>query len=331
MKKLFIIAAAASVTLASCVKNEPVATPEQGDAILFNSPVVAPATKATSIDGTVAFPHNNFDAYAWYSASAFDAEDDAAVYFSKKTFTDAGSYWSATQAYWPKNGVLSFVAYAPAAAVTSPACSAEKLTFSYTVADAIGDQKDLLYSNWVFDKTSEDQEGTNKFTETGIDLPFHHALSAVKFMLKAADADAAEMIKVKSITLNNVNNAGTLTVLNTNYAEWSPVSGEADYAVLANADGEANATEITTSAAAVSAGEFMLMPQTTSTTLSLDYYMKIEGGWIAQSTPINLDLAWVMGTRYTYTIVFDLDEIKLAPVVAENWTPAAGTDVPAVL
>ena len=208
MKKLFMFAAMASVALASCVKNEPVATVEQGDAILFNSPVVAPATKATNDDDAVAFPHTNFDAYAWYSATAFDAENDAAVYFSKKTFTNAGSYWSATQAYWPKNGVLSFVAYAPAAAVTTPACTAAKLTFSYTVADAIGDQKDLLYSDWVFDKTSEDQEGTNKFSQTGIDLPFHHALSAVDFKLQAADTDAASLIKIRSITLNAVKNVG---------------------------------------------------------------------------------------------------------------------------
>ena len=326
-----MFAAMASVALASCVKNEPVATVEQGDAILFNSPVVAPATKATTIADAVAFPRTDFDAYAWYSATAFDAEDDATAYFSKKTFTDAGSYWSATQAYWPKNGVLSFVAYAPAAAVTDIVSSAEKLTFNYEVAAEMANQKDLLYSEWVFNKTSANQAGNNAFSETGIDLPFHHALSAVKFMLQAADDDAAELIKIKSITLNAVKNAGTLTVLNTNDAAWSGVDGGANYAVLANADGEANATEIYTSAEAVSVGEFMLMPQTTSSSLSLHYYMMIESGdWIAQNTSINLDLAWVMGTRYTYTIVFDLDEIKLAPVVKEDWA-TSDADVPAVL
>lgn len=331
MKKFFMFAAMASVALASCVKNEPVATVEQGDAILFNSPVVAPATKATTIADAVAFPHTNFDAYAWYSATAFDAEDDATAYFSKKTFTDAGSYWSATQAYWPKNGVLSFVAYAPAAAVTDIASSAEKLTFNYEVAAEMANQKDLLYSDWVFNKTSEDQAGTNAFTETGIDLPFHHALSAVDFKLQAADADAASLIKIKSITLNAVKNTGTLTVLNTNVAEWSDVDGSAAYAVLANNDGAANATVITTTATDVSVdAEFMLMPQTTATTLSVAYYMNTEGGWIAQSTPVTLNLAWEKGTRYTYTIVFDLDEIKLAPVVKEAWA-TSGADVPAVL
>ena len=331
MKKFFMFAAMASVALASCTKNEPAITPEQGEAILFNSPVVAPATKATTIADAVAFPHTNFDAYAWYSASEFDAENDAAVYFSKKTFTDAGSYWSATQAYWPKNGVLSFVAYAPAAEVTSPVCTAAKLTFNYTVAAEMANQKDLLYSDWVFNKTSVNQAGTNAFSETGIDLPFHHALSAVDFKLKAADADAASLIKIKSITLNAVKNTGTLTVLNTNAAEWSDVNGSANYTVLANADGEANATVITTTATDVSVdAEFMLMPQTTTTTLSVAYYMSTEGGWIAQSTPVNLSLAWEKGTRYTYTIVFDLDEIKLAPVVKEDWA-TSDADVPAVL
>ena len=329
MKKFFMFAAMASVALASCVKNEPVATVEQGDAITFNAPVVAPATKATSIDGTVAFPHTNFDAYAWYAVSDFDNETPS-LYFSKKTFTDAGDYWSATQAYWPKNGNLTFVAYAPAGVVTSPACDKTELTFSYTVADAVGDQKDILYSDWVKNKTSANQAGNNKFTETGIDLPFHHALSAVNFKLKAADADAAALIKIKSITLKAANNTGTFTVTEENDASWSSVTGEADYAVLANADGEANATAIAVDAATVGS-EFILMPQTTSTTLSVDYYMKAEGGWIAQSTPVNFAIDWVKGTRYTYTIVFDLDEIKLAPVVKEDWIPAAGADVPAVL
>lgn len=329
MKKIFMFAAMASVALASCVKNEPVATPEQGDLITFNSPVVAPATKATSVDGTVAFPHTNFDAYAWYAESDFDNETPS-LYFSKKTFTDAGNYWSAAQAYWPKNGKLTFVAYAPAGLVTDPVCDDAKLTFDYTVADAVGDQKDILYSDWVKNKTSADQAGNNKFTETGIDLPFHHALSAVNFKLKAADTDAAELIKIKSITLNDAKNIGTFTVTNANAASWSDVDGVADYAVLANTDGEANATAIAVDAATVGS-EFILMPQTTTTTLSVNYYMKAEGGWIAQSTPVNFAIEWVKGTRYTYTIVFDLDEIKLAPVVAEDWTPAAGADVPAVL
>ena len=325
MKKFFMFAAMASVALASCTKNEPVATVEQGDAILFNSPVVAPATKATNNADAIAFPHDDFGAYAWYAEEDYTGSDEQ-LYLKNRTFVDKTGYWGTDNAYWPKNGKLTFVAYAPVTdgpTVDEANTGASKLVVSYTVKDVIGEQVDVLYSDWVENKSSKDvgYSTENKFGDAGVDIPFHHALSAVKFQMKAATTAVAPLMKIKGITLSGVDKTGTLTVPYDGTPRWS--NGElqgATYTVLADAEIEFDDEEIVN----LNTGtQFILLPQNGTANLNVDYFIKADGGdWLPQSTstPIELPMDWQIGTRYTYTLVFSLDEIKLAPVVAEDWT-----------
>ena len=342
MKKFFMFAAMASVALASCTKNEPAASVEQGEAIVFNSPVVAPVTKATSALETL---HQNFGAYAYYSTVDYTGTNEV-CYLSNREFTpnktgETVNYWGTTNAYWPKNGKLTFVAYAPKSGVNVPTPDAEetdaaKLTLNYTVPNAIASQVDVLYSAWVADKTSEDQ-ASNDYNATGIEIPFHHALSAVKFQVKAASTAVAPFMKIKGITLSGVKNSGTLTVPYGDDPAWDDQNGTATYTVLAAA------TDVTSSigfddVAAVdlnSGTQFILLPQEGTANLNIEYFIKADdGSWLLQSTgetPISLPMDWEIGTRYTYTLVFNLDEIKLAPVVEEGWADVTPDAVNGVL
>ena len=331
MKKLFIIAAAASVTLASCVKNEPVATPDLGEQITFENPVIAPATKATVIDGAKDFPAcETFNLYAWYTEADVAYAGEGTLYIENKVFQDKGTYWGGeTPQYWPKNGDLTFVAYAPSSATglsVDNTTDDEKLVLNYTVPTAIASQKDVLYSDWVKDKKASNQSGDNSFNKTGIDLPFHHALSAVQFILKAADDAAAAKIKIKGITLGELKNVNSLTVNHSGTVNWGEATGNETYTVLAAAANDGAAKALTTAGENLnSTTEFMLLPQNVDATLAVTYYMKTDGGWLEQSIPIDFDATWVKGTRYIYTIVFSLDEIKIAPVVKEDWASSSST------
>ena len=68
MKKTLVFAALASVALVGCTKNVEVANNDLNE-ITFETPVLAPATKADEIKGTT-FPKNvDFAVFAWYSAT----------------------------------------------------------------------------------------------------------------------------------------------------------------------------------------------------------------------------------------------------------------------
>ena len=327
MKKIFMFAAMASVALASCTKNEPAVTPEQGDAILFNSPVVAPVTKA----GTeVEFPHTEFYVYAYYTAVDEDFDGTGSLYlrgreFNKYVVDDVCQYWNATPAaYWPKNGDLTFCAYAPEGVTADATTDASKLVLNYSFDAA--NQKDVLYSDWILDQVSSMALG-NDYNEEGIDLPFHHALSKVQFKAQAGTQAAADNITIKSITLGGVKPEGQLTVPYTNNnVAWVPAGTATTYTVLS-----AGEEAISTTATAIGSS-FMFVPQEVSLSenLIVTYQLTTDGGPLEQQAKISLAETWVKGKSYTYTLVFNLDEIKLAPVVAEDWVDGTAAVLPQI-
>ena len=329
-----MFAAMASVALASCVKNEPVATVEQGDLITFASPVVAPVTKAA-----LEFTHPEFFVYAYYTAEDVDYNGVGTLYLNKREFNayeEEGvcQYWKASPAaYWPKNGDLTFCAYAPdytGLTVDAEKNGPSKLVLDYTVD--VENMKDVLYSTWLCDKklANQNTDEPNAFNKTGIDLPFHHALSKVAFKVQAGSAAAASNIKIKGITLSGVKKTGELTVTWQNGVTWTSETPQ-QYTILASAANYANATAITTGGAQIGI-DYMLIPQelSASDNLVVTYYLTTDGDPIEQTAEITLADTWANGTSYTYTIVFNLDEIKLAPVVAEDWATGAAASVPQI-
>lgn len=332
-----MLAAMASVALASCVKNEPVATVEQGDLITFNSPVVAPATKAAT--GSVKYTDDGFSVYAWYHTAVF--ANNGTPYMVDvpitSTTTDEATVWSNASYYWPKNGYLTFFAYSPTVLPdgSSVAATGTSVAVTYKVPAAADSQVDLLYSDWAKDQTKDKyvtQSGLGDWT--GVDIAFHHALSAVNFSFKTT-ANANGKFKVKTVTLTGANDSGVLTCNSSAVkGEWGSLNGtSSSYSVAADLSESALSTE-----AVPGDAELKLLPQTlgNDVKVTISYFIlnpSEADEWIEQSMTVQLNEiteGWEMGTRYTYTLVFDVDVIQFAPVVVEDWATGAipETEVP---
>lgn len=308
MKKFFMFAAMASVALVSCVKNEPVATVEQGEAITFNAPIVSPATKAAE---QVAFDKESFKVYAYY-------EGDKSLYINNATVS-ADNDWK-TNYFWPKNDGLSFVAYWPTD--ETPSVTKDALTLAYTVPD--GAQEDLLISQWNKDVMYETKDGA-------VDVVFHHVLSYVNFNITGTNTAIAN-VAVTEVTLTGVQNSQTVTSA---YAAEKPswtgeASGSATYEIEGEKLGEIE-------------GDFYLLPQAlTNVKLNIAYTIPCDGvdgpSTLAQTAEVALGdavntesakiVAWQQGVKYNYTITFDLKTMTFVPTVVQedNWkTPVEGT------
>ena len=335
MKKTLVFAALASVALVGCTKNVEVANNDLNE-ITFDTPVLAPATKADEFKGTT-FPETaDFAVFAWYNASELtgtnvDAgslymKDVTVNYDSTKddTTTGAGAWKPASVYFWPKNGYLAFDAYSPSS-VTATCDATTGIAFSDFVAStSYDDQIDLLYSNRVINKQSSVEHNNN--TYDGVNIPFNHALSVVRVFVKASTATDANLIKVKSVKFMNIKNKG-----NFSQAVWTPEETDVNLVIGDAAD--------STSSFAISTAEkqygknHIVLPQVftgDSAVLEIKYDILGQGGVEPLEQVATLNLAsqsaegpenhtgsWLMGKRYNYHITFGLNEIYFAPSITD--------------
>lgn len=331
MKKFFMFAAMASVALVSCVKNEPVATIEQGEAITFDVPVVGVPTKVAELTGTDYPTNRPFHVYAYYTEEGTDYTGTGEKYMDAvATYQSADPVcYSPGNYYWPKTGDLSFFAYSPSSVGATE--TAGKITFDYTVDTDPTKHVDLLYSDWAIDKTSVNNAtnvGANLYN--GIQLAFNHAMSVVKFNFKGTSADVAANIQITSVQLQNVLTAGTLTC---DYdadpkAAWSDQDVKGNFNLLVTTPYQLEETD---SEIDTDVYNLILLPQTLpgDAKLVVSYNIKnqVDDSWIPQTAAeIELNTAtvdsvplasWAMNTKYTYNVVFDLNKVYFAPAVVE--------------
>ena len=335
MKKTLVFAALASVALVGCTKNVEVANNDLNE-ITFETPVLAPATKADEITGTTFPTYVDFAVFAWYNASELTGTNVAAGslymndvtvnYDSTKddTTTGKGAWKPASVYFWPKNGFLAFDAYSPSS-VTATCDATTGIAFSDFVAStSYDDQIDLLYSNRVINKQSSVEH--NNDTYDGVNIPFNHALSVVRVFVKASTATDAKLIKVKSVKFKNIKNQGDFS-----QAAWTPEGADVNLVIGEAAD--------TTSSTAISTAEeqygnnHIVLPQVftgDSAVLEIKYYILSQGDVKPLEQVATLNLAsqsavgttnhtgsWLMGKRYNYHITFGLNEIYFAPSITD--------------
>lgn len=335
MKKTLVFAALASVALVGCTKNVEVANNDLNE-ITFETPVLAPATKADEITGTTFPTYVDFAVFAWYNATKLSGTDVAAGslymndvtvnYDSDKndTTTGTGAWKPASVYFWPKNGFLAFDAYSPSS--VSATCDATN-GIAFTNFEASTDydsQIDLLYSTRVINKQSSVEETNN--TYDGVNIPFNHALSVVRVFVKASTATDANLIKVKSVKFMNIKNKG-----NFSQAVWTPEETDVNLVIGDAAD--------STSSFAISTAEkqygknHIVLPQVftgDSAVLEIKYDILGQGGVEPLEQVATLNLAsqsavgaenhtgsWLMGKRYNYHITFGLNEIYFAPSITD--------------
>ena len=378
MKKFFIFAAMAGAALVGCTKNEPAADADQ-QMITFAAPVVSPNTKAATEVWNNYPTAEAYDFAVWakyyvdgsyknnkYQSGTYTTWAGGQTYMKEVVVSHDANTWAPEQNYyWPKNGSLTFIAYAPASKANYAEATATGITFTdYPVSTTPANQVDLLFSERTYNqqKSSMDKTaGSNTTGSTpgvtedvykGVHISFKHALSSILFNIKTKEDYEGTTITLKQIQVYNAVSQGSfnqnLTDKNgetTSAAAWTfaatpvrsnyNVDGTNDVVLSTNAYYPSTTSNTAPVAAAgLRASDLILLPQgLKDVTLRIEYTIKNSGAGSEELSQIaelplngNTVSEWVMGKRYIYNITIGLETIYFEPYV-QDWVDVAAGDL----
>lgn len=204
-KKFFMgIAAMAALTLVSCSSDDLNSLSDnssKNEAISFDGYLgreVAVAVNGTrgSVETKETLKNKGFGVFGKYDAGEGQTSD----FFvnQKVTYSTTASKWTYTPLkYWPTQGKIDFLAYAPHKEGQN--LNANTTAFDFTVAKKAADQIDLLWAN-ATGKITESFEGT---TKEKVKFLFKHALSRLGYTVKLSGNYSSDnaTFTLKKITL----------------------------------------------------------------------------------------------------------------------------------
>ena len=240
------------------------------------------ATRGTSVTSINDFVLNSYSYSGTMSSSATKVSDDETV--------SSSNNWKSQKQWQKASDKMAFYAYNAGNTNATFSLSGDNPTLSYTVADAVANQQDLL----VAKKEDVTGDGTNK----NIDLTFSHALTAVQFGIGSTMAAGT----ITKIELQGIKNSGTY-----NYSSntWSSQSGSQKY-TLDNLDisilgnkGTAEGTKLITGQSG-SDNLMLLMPQTLGDDAKL--VVTIVSNGTSHVLEMNLSGTWSPGHTVTYSL-----------------------------
>lgn len=312
MKKFYVFAAVAIAALASCTKSEVVYNQEQQE-IGFRQ-FTGAMTKADP--STTALPTGTSMGVFSYLNGTQTAYFENAKFVNKSGTTKWGGE---DPRYWPLQGTLDFVLYAPHQTSGATYTPSTKV-LNVTIADNSTAQTDYLYGKDFYVNTAKPATPSN-----GVPVVLKHALSKVTI---AAKANAASIFTVTSILLKNTIQKGSYTVTYTTDADdfTSSVTGSTD--ANEKKDMEYVSSESGWSLAADFSNDntaSKLVVPSNQTSILITY--KMAGSDAVLTASIDLSTGsptpvWETGKHYTYNITLKADEILFSPEV-EEWAPAA--------
>ena len=316
MKKIFF-SLLAIAALASCAKTEAVYTADNSEIQI--APVTAMTTKVTGvIEGTEYPTEENFNVYAYWAnepaGSSFEADETGAgAYLNNVKFINKGQFWGGeTTQYWPKNGSLRFAAYSPATINMQHVLATDTYTGTVNYTASTAQTFDILVA--PTSKSYTAQTAAEK-----VSVVFEHALSWLTFQIKSTDV-ANNAFTIHNVTVDGVNIDGTLVAeMNLGTKTWTTENAQ-DVAVF---NGSRNATTTAVDFEDVAKGLLVLPQQPTTVTINFTQNAVGSAPALANQTvtlPLTLveNEPWEAGKHYTYTVIFDLDEILINPDV-EEW------------
>lgn len=356
-KTLLMMAVAAGAMLTGCVKNETAnGGAVSGSKISFEAPAVTGITRAALVPGEMVNPYDqgeHFSVYALYFANGtYMNFDDGTLYMDdvETAYNAGGQYWDSESVpggqayYWPKKGSLTFAAYSPSGAAEdcSVAWGAAGFTFTgFTVQDDPADHYDLMFSERAYNKTQSAASSTAY--KGGVDITFKHALSSVVFKTKLGDTYEGHTITLKNITLKNTFTTGTFNQglvdennAVTTAAAWTGQKTENTAGYVAF-----NGTEVITSTTdavePAGATRLIVLPQELAHDgakhVTIDVTYSVDSGGLEYDATKTIDITqgyglteFEIGKRYTFTLIFGLDEITFSPDVDE-WEDVPGIDI----
>ncbi|WP_295344229.1 fimbrillin family protein, partial [uncultured Prevotella sp.] len=216
-------------------------------------------------------------------------------YYMNEVATKQGVVWQPSSSiyYWPDNGSLRFLAWAPLDAEldespVKPSEDVNKTTIKYTVPADLSKQRDLVAA----------ATGYNASPAGGVCAPvslqFKHLCTAVVVKTGATMAPGT----IKSVTITNVCNSGTYDMLR---SSWTLDNATTNYTVSLNMDTGSTTAEGTKLNA--DDATFMLLPQTlgADSKLEVKFHDNISGR--DRTLSASLDGAeWLMGKTVTYRL-----------------------------
>lgn len=184
-KKFFMgIAAMAALTLVSCSSDDLNSLSDnssKNEAISFDGYLGRSAVAVNGSRGSVetkeTLKNKGFGVFGKYAAD--DGQTSDFFVNQKVTYSTTASKWTYTPLkYWPTQGKIDFLAYAPHKEGQN--LNANTTAFDFTVAKKAADQIDLLWAN-ATGKITESFEGT---TKEKVKFLFKHALSRLGYTVK---------------------------------------------------------------------------------------------------------------------------------------------------
>ncbi|MCI6717837.1 MAG: fimbrillin family protein [Prevotella sp.] len=216
-------------------------------------------------------------------------------YYMNEVATKQGVVWQPSSSiyYWPDNGSLRFLAWAPIDAEldespVKPSEDVNKTTIKYTVPADLSKQRDLVAA----------ATGYNASPAGGVCAPvslqFKHLCTAVVVKTGATMAPGT----IKSVTVTNVRNSGTYDMLR---SAWTLNNATTSYTVspnMATGSTTAEGTKLNADDAT-----FMLLPQTLGAESKLEvmFHDNISGRDRLLTASLN-GAEWPMGKTVTYRL-----------------------------
>ena len=216
-------------------------------------------------------------------------------YYMNEVATKQGVVWQPSSSiyYWPDNGSLRFLAWAPIDAEldespVKPSEDVNKTTIKYTVPAELSKQRDLVAA----------ATGYNASLAGGVCAPvslqFKHLCTAVVVKTGATMAPGT----IKSVTVTNVRNSGTYDMLR---SAWTLNDATTSYTVspdMATGSTTAEGTKLNADDAT-----FMLLPQTLGADSKLEvmFHDNISGRDRLLTASLN-GAEWPMGKTVTYRL-----------------------------
>lgn len=216
-------------------------------------------------------------------------------YYMNEVATKQGVVWQPSSSiyYWPDNGSLRFLAWAPLDAEldespVKPSEDVNKTTIKYSVPVDLSKQRDLVAA----------ATGYNASPAGGVCAPvslqFKHLCTAVVVKTGATMAPGT----IKSVTVTNVRNSGTYDMLR---SAWTLNDATTSYTVspnMATGSTTAEGTKLNADDAT-----FMLLPQTLGADSKLEvmFHDNISGRDRLLTASLN-GAEWPMGKTVTYRL-----------------------------
>lgn len=206
MDKKFVmgIAAMAALTLVSCSSDDLDSFSDnssKNEAISFDGYLGRSAVAVNGTRGSVAtvetLKDKGFGVFGYQNSSATHSATESFVanLFNnqKVTYDNTNSKWTYSPLkFWPSDGHIDFLAYAPYGAGTFE----DTYHLKFNVSETITDQKDLLWTNATSKITAD-------ITKKKVNFQFHHALSRLGYTVRLTGDYTSNNVKftLKEITL----------------------------------------------------------------------------------------------------------------------------------